>query len=228
MYSFDGQFASGTGNTSCSTCDTGKTNTKDFSDCQCIDPNSKLNGGSCVCNPGYIGTPAASKNSLNSCTACPAGQFTDLTSGKCSPCIAGTFSNGQANVNCTQCSSGQYASGTGNTACSNCGSGSTNTDDFTGCKCYDSNAVTWSADKNQCLCAANFYGDASQATSTSKTQCTNCPNNTTAKAGAAKTQKDCQNPSSSSSQSSQNNQQNSQKTYSQIIQISILALVLLI
>ncbi|EAR83646.2 GCC2 and GCC3 family protein (macronuclear) [Tetrahymena thermophila SB210] len=212
-----GQFASGTGNTSCQTCGSGKINTPDFSDCQCI-PNSKLNGDSCVCNPGYIGVPATS----NSCTACPAGQFADLPSGKCSPCPAGTYSNGSANVNCTQCSSGQYANGTGNTTCSNCGPGSTNTDDFTGCKCYDSNASAWSADKNQCQCAANFYGDASQATSASKTQCTNCPNNTTSKAGAAKTQKDCQN--SSSSQSSQNGSY----TYSQIIQISILVLLLLI
>ncbi|EAR83647.2 GCC2 and GCC3 family protein (macronuclear) [Tetrahymena thermophila SB210] len=213
-----GQFASDTGNTSCQTCGSGKTNTPDFSDCQCI-PNSKLNGDSCVCNPGYIGISANS----NSCTACPAGQFTDLPSGKCSPCPSGTYSNGSANVNCTQCSSGQYANGTGNTACSNCGPGSTNSEDFIGCKCYDSNAVTWSVDKNQCQCAANFYGDASQTTSASKTQCIKCPNNTTSKAGAAKTQKDCQ---SSSTQSSQNSQQNSLYTYSQIIQISILVLVL--
>ncbi|EAR83639.1 GCC2 and GCC3 family protein (macronuclear) [Tetrahymena thermophila SB210] len=225
----DGQFASGTGNSSCQTCGSSKTNNNDFTDCQCIDHNSKLNGGSCICNPGYIGTPATSKNSSNSCTACPAGQFTDLSSGKCSPCPAGTFSNGQANVNCTQCSSGQYANGTGNTSCSNCGPGSTNTDDFSGCKCYDSNAVVWSADKNQCQCAANFYGDASLATSVSKTQCINCPNNTTSKIGAAKTQKDCQNISSSTSTSSSQSQQIGQYSFSQIIKISIiLALVLLI
>ncbi|KAL4483193.1 hypothetical protein ABPG74_019219 [Tetrahymena malaccensis] len=64
--------------------------------------------------------------------------------------------------------------------------------------------VAWSADKNVCQCAANYYGAASLATSTQKTQCLSCPNSTTSKEGAAKTQKDCQQPSPSQ----QNNQQN--------------------
>ncbi|EAR99193.1 GCC2 and GCC3 family protein (macronuclear) [Tetrahymena thermophila SB210] len=215
----EGQYASGTGNSSCQSCGSTLTNTDDFSGCKCIDLNANkpVSNPSCVCNSGYVGSPATSKNSQLSCTACPAGQFAD--SGKCSPCGVGTFSSGTANSACTKCLAGQFANGTGNTKCQTCAPGSTSTDDFSGCKCYDQNSVSWNASNNICQCNTNYYGDASKATETQKSQCNPCPNSQTSKAGDAKTEKDCQVPQS---------QQNTQFSFSQILNVSILIFLIIL
>ncbi|EAR96760.2 GCC2 and GCC3 family protein (macronuclear) [Tetrahymena thermophila SB210] len=215
----EGQYASGTGNRSCQSCGSTLTNTDDFSGCKCIDLNANKPAAnpSCVCNSGYIGSPATSKNSQLSCTACTAGQFTD--SGKCSPCEVGTFSSGTANSACSKCLLGQFANGTGNTKCQACAPGSTSTDDFSGCKCYDQNSVAWNASNNICQCSTNQYGDASKATEAQKSQCYTCPNNSTSKAGAAKTEKDCQVPQS---------QQNTQFSFSQILNLSIIIFLIIL
>ncbi|KAL4510384.1 hypothetical protein ABPG72_020846 [Tetrahymena utriculariae] len=213
----EGEYASGTENTYCLSCGSTLTNNADFSGCQCIDPNSNQpnSNASCICNPGYIGSPATSKSSLSVCASCPAGQFID--SGKCSPCPAGTYSSGTANSKCTSLEAGQYAVGTGNTSFKRCSPGSTNTVDFSGCKCYDKNAEAWTASSNLCQCKAKYYGEASKATDTQDSVCVICPNNLTSIAGVAKTQKDCQSPS-----------QDNQYSFSQKIKISLIFLMIIL
>ncbi|EAR81923.2 GCC2 and GCC3 family protein (macronuclear) [Tetrahymena thermophila SB210] len=166
-------FAPNTGSSSCNRCGSGSTNNADFKGCSCIDSNATQTDSksSCQCNSGFGGSPKTSQSSQSGCIACAAGQEVNKTSGQCSPCAAGYYSSNSVNQNCSQCSAGQYASGTGNSSCSSCPNGQSSLDDFSGCKCNDSNAIF---DNNKCICKQGYGGTPNSAKSGS-TGCTICP-----------------------------------------------------
>ncbi|KAL4478547.1 hypothetical protein ABPG74_006782 [Tetrahymena malaccensis] len=155
----------------CENCGYGSESNNEGSSCDCIDQNSyqQAPNKSCICKEGFGGQPSLIRF-FEGCKICDIGQFLDSTSGKCSDCPIGTYSEFQS-YKCTPCKPGTYASNQGNYQCSDCAKGSTNTDDFSGCKCFDENAQPWSQNQDKCRCAANHIGDASLATITEKNQC---------------------------------------------------------
>ncbi|KAL4441134.1 hypothetical protein ABPG74_002084 [Tetrahymena malaccensis] len=197
--------------------------------CQKCPNNSFSNAGaytsvsSCsLCSLNYYMTAASTQSTQASCTICPdntatmAPQSQPGDSTQCNICLAGYFMTVPfqfgKKAQCQQCPSGSNSNSGYNTACFCYDVNASWSTSSKTCQCNPGYGVSWSVGNNQCICTANFYGDATQATSSDKQKCKACPNNSTSKAGGAKTQNDCSTASA---------QQDSIHSYSSIVKISL-------
>ncbi|MCQ2914969.1 MAG: hypothetical protein MJ247_07235, partial [Alphaproteobacteria bacterium] len=108
----EGTYSDKTGQSSCLTCSSGSHTTGQ-------DATGVGATGCSKCNPGYY----SSEGSVE-CEPCEAGSYS--SDGKsCIECLAGTYSDGDANSICKPCPIGQYSSQNGATSCEVCPIGKT-------------------------------------------------------------------------------------------------------
>ena len=124
------------------------------------------------CLPGQFSNPGA-----QTCSSCPAGTYTDGSSGfaSCTQCPAGTASptgGGTSSAVCAACAPGQFAPA-GSTSCSSCGLGTysdANTGLATCTPCPPNTASGIFLGASSCQpCAPGQYSNAGAST------CSNCP-----------------------------------------------------
>ncbi|KAJ6470568.1 hypothetical protein C8R47DRAFT_754572 [Mycena vitilis] len=106
---------------------------------------------------------------------CPAGQF--VQNNACTPCSAGTKSNGGSVTSCDQCPLNTFSAG-GASSCTACAGGTTSSPGSSSCNQHCA-AGQYSKASSCSPCAAGTYSGADATT------CSTCPANTFSEAGAS-------------------------------------------
>ena len=130
----------------------------------------------CVCDAGFKKENEADL----SCSACPAGKFSDSTdSAECEDCDMGYFSEQNGSTTCTKCIQGKYNIETGQSYCKDCFANAFQPEGSLVCVC-DAGFKKNDANEEKCdICPAGKYS------SSNATSCTDCDAGTISSEGAS-------------------------------------------